>query len=263
MGAHGSRESQRPKAFTKGGGDVVVSMSKPMMLDTPRRSEDDSKGLREVNPTWTLFIILQVHDAGHSGALEKTFKIMQLPLTDLAVFVNVDSIFRVSLYAARDKETVQKLLDTDDYLSNLEELPVMPTGTERTLKSFASDDSEPASPATSTRSSQMYADAYLAGECVVPVRAVGERFGSGMVMQWIALDSKGLRTDGCLEGDGCTQVAKGSRSLTSSPNRDCILASLREYKALSVDCVRQAMVIDSYEQFCDFAAAIMSRDVEA
>lgn len=98
----------------------------------------------------------------------------------------------------------------------------MPTGTERALKSFVSDDSEPASPATSTRSSrrghriytdvvalgQMYADAYLAGECVVPVRAVGERFGSGMVMQWIALDSKGLRTDGCLEGDGCTQVAK-------------------------------------------------------
>lgn len=39
-------------------------------------------------------------------------QIMQLPLTDLAVFVNVDSIFRVSLYAARDKETVQKLLDT-------------------------------------------------------------------------------------------------------------------------------------------------------
>ncbi|KAF4729628.1 hypothetical protein FOZ63_008322, partial [Perkinsus olseni] len=139
----------------------------------------------------------------------KSLQITELPLTDLSVLVDLDSILRVSLYAAKDRDTTQRLIATDDYLASLEELPVLPSGQEQASGLFMSGDSEVPSPAVSDRSS-LHGDAYFAGECVVPIRAVGERFGGGMIMQWIALDPRGLRTDGCLEGDARSDIHKVS-----------------------------------------------------
>ncbi|KAF4738495.1 hypothetical protein FOZ62_023287 [Perkinsus olseni] len=225
MGVHGSRE--RPKAFTSGGGHVAVSMTKPVMLDTPRRCGEVSMMAKEDSlegSAWTFFAILQVLHAGrhseegkeetfrvgHRGQEQaKSLQITELPLTDLSVLVNVDSILRVSLYAAKDRDTTQRLIATDDYLASLEELPVLPSGQEQASGLFMSGDSEAPSPAMSDRSS-LHAEAYFAGECVVPIRAVGERFGGGMIMQWIALDPRGLRTDGCLEGDARSDIHKVS-----------------------------------------------------
>ncbi|KAF4669608.1 hypothetical protein FOZ61_003535 [Perkinsus olseni] len=147
---------------------------------------------------------------GYCGQRQaKSLQITELPLTDLSVLVDVDSILRVSLYAAKDRDTTQRLIATDDYLASLEELPVLPSRQEKASELFMSGDSEAPSPAMSDRSS-LHADAYFAGECVVPIRAVGERFGGGMIMQWIALDPRGLRTDGCLEGDARSDLHKVS-----------------------------------------------------
>ncbi|KAF4702699.1 hypothetical protein FOZ63_006687, partial [Perkinsus olseni] len=206
-----------------GGGLVTVSITKPVMLDTPKRRREVSVMAKEDSvegSTWTLFAVLQVLHAGQYSEEMKTetfrvghcrqeqaklLQITELPLTDLSVFVNGDSIIRVSLYAAKDRDTTQMLIAP----ASLEELPVLPSHQEQASGLFMSADAEAPSPAASDRSS-LHADAYFAGECVIPMRAVGERFGGGMIMQWTALDPRGLRTDGCLEGDSRSNIHKVS-----------------------------------------------------
>ncbi|KAF4669777.1 hypothetical protein FOL47_002364 [Perkinsus chesapeaki] len=192
--------------FSEEGGKVMVSISKPVMLDIPRRNEDSSEVDSPTTAIWTPFVILQVLDAS-ANTTREIFRIVDLPLTDLPIFATCDTVLRLTLYAAKDRPTVQRLVETDDFTSELEGLPILPSWTERSIKPFVSYESEPVSPSNSQKG--VLADAYFAGECALPIRAVGERFGGGMIMQWIALDQKGFRTDSCWD-DNCTSVSKAS-----------------------------------------------------